>query len=104
MGAFTLGSPSIGAVPGTTIREICQQLNADAIPPPIGKPTWSHSTISRLLHNEAYVGRVYFNRTEMIARSGSIVIDEQFQAAGRVSRDNSQWSHGTPDHASRRRR
>ncbi len=98
---------------GTTIREICRQLNADAVPSPTGKPTWGHSTIGRLLRNEAYLGRVYYNRTEMIAHAGpgrrtrqaprpredwipidcpAIVTDEQFQTAGRVAYDNSQWS------------
>ena len=38
------------------------------IPSPTGKPTWGHSTLCRLLRNEAYIGRVYFNRTEIDAR------------------------------------
>jgi site-specific DNA recombinase len=98
---------------GTTIREICRQLNADGIASPTGKPTWGHSTVCRLLRNEAYLGRVYFNRTETVPAVGpvrrtrqvprpredwipidcpAIVTDEQFQAAGRVAYDNSQWS------------
>jgi site-specific DNA recombinase len=98
---------------GTTIREICRQLNADGQPSPTGKPTWGHSTLGRLLRSEAYIGRVYFNRTEMIAVAGpgrrtrqvprpreewipidcpAIVTDAQFQAANRVAYDNSQWS------------
>ncbi|HZJ04368.1 MAG TPA: recombinase family protein [Nocardioidaceae bacterium] len=100
-------------VGGTTIREICRQLNADAVPSPTGRPTWGHSTVSRLLRNEAFVGRVYYNRTETVAAPGPvrrnrqvprpreewisidcppIVTDEQFQAASRVAHDNSQWS------------
>ena len=72
-----------------------------------------HSTLSKLLRNEAYIGRVYFNRTEAVPdpRPGrrsqqvprpredwiaiavpAIVDDQTFEAAGRVSRDNSQWS------------
>jgi site-specific DNA recombinase len=72
-----------------------------------------HSTLCRLLRNEAYIGRVYFNRTETVpdkhptkrtrqvprAREDwitievpRIVIDEIFQAAGRISIDNSKWS------------
>ena len=51
---------------GTTVREICRQLNADAVPSPTGKPTWGTSTLCRLLRNEAYVGRVYYNRTESV--------------------------------------
>ena len=38
-------------VGGTTIRQICRQLNADAVPSPTGRPTWGHSTLSRLLRN-----------------------------------------------------
>ena len=98
---------------GTTIREICRHLNAEAVPSPTGRPTWGHSTLGRLLRNEAYVGRVYYNRTETVAAPGPvrrtrqvvrpreewiaidcppIVTDEQFQAASRVAHDNSQWS------------
>jgi len=51
---------------GTTIREICRTLNTDRVPSPTGKATWGYSTLSRLLHNEAYVGRVYFNRTKAV--------------------------------------
>jgi site-specific DNA recombinase len=100
-------------VTGTTIREICRRLNADAVPSPTGRATWGHSTVSRLLRNEAYVGRVYFNRTETVPAPGpkrrtrqvarpreewipidcpAIVTDEQFQAVAGVAHDNSQWS------------
>lgn len=51
---------------GTTVRQICQILNDGQVPSPTGKPTWPHSTLSRLLRNEAYVGRVNFNRTESV--------------------------------------
>ena len=51
---------------GITVREICRRLNADGIPSPTGKPTWGHSTLCRLLRNEAYIGRVYYNRTESV--------------------------------------
>ncbi|HZE02862.1 MAG TPA: recombinase family protein, partial [Pseudonocardiaceae bacterium] len=47
-------------------REICRPLNTDQVRSPTGKPTWGHSTVSRLLRNEAYIGRVYFNRTESV--------------------------------------
>jgi len=98
---------------GTTIRQICRQLNADGVASPTGRPTWGHSTVSRLLRNEAYIGRVYFNRTETKTVSGpakrprqvarpreewipidcpALITDEQFQAAARVAYDNTQWS------------
>ena len=98
---------------GITVREICRRLNADGIPSPTGKPTWGHSTLCRLLRNEAYIGRVYYNRTEsvpdrrptrrnrQVPRNRDewipidcprIISDELFQAAGRVATDNTKWS------------
>ncbi len=98
---------------GTTVREICRSLNTDRVPSPTGKATWGTSTILRLLHNEAYVGRVYFNRTEsvpdrrpthhsrQVPRDRAdwipidcprIVTDDVFEAAARVATDNAKWS------------
>ena len=98
---------------GLTVREICRQLNVEQVASPTGKATWAHSTLSRLLRNEAYIGRVYFNRTEtvpdpratrrtrQVPRSRDewipidcprIVTDEMFEAAGRVAHDNTKWS------------
>ena len=93
--------------------EICCRLNADGVPSPTGKPTWGHSTLCRLLRNEAYVGRVYYNRTESVPdrrpthrnrqvprdrdewipiACPRIISDELFQAAHRVATDNTKWS------------
>jgi site-specific DNA recombinase len=99
---------------GTTIRQICRQLNAGAVPTPTGsRAVWGTSTLGRILANEAYVGRVYFNRTEAVAdpRPGrrtrqvprprsewiaiscpAVVTDETFQAAAQASTDNTKWS------------
>ena len=99
---------------GTTIRQICRQLNADAVPTPTGsRAVWGTSTLDRLLRNEAYIGRTYFNRTEAVPdrRPGhhsrqvprpradwiaigcpAIIADETFEAAAKVSTDNTKWS------------
>ena len=98
---------------GITVREICRRLNADRIASPTGKATWGTSTLCRLLGNEAYIGRVYFNRTETIADPRPvrrtrqiprpredwipigcprIITDDQFEAASRVAYDNAKWS------------
>jgi site-specific DNA recombinase len=99
---------------GTTIRQICRQLNADAVPTPTGsRSVWGTSTLGRILGNEAYIGRTYFNRTEAVPdhRPGrrsrqvprprsewiaiscpAIIADETFEAAGKASADNSKWS------------
>jgi len=99
---------------GHSIREIVRRLNADNIPTPTDRAQWWHSTVCRILTNEAYIGRVYFNQTETVTtlRNGrhsrtqrrrpredwiaipcpSIIDDTAFEAAQKVSRDNSKWS------------
>jgi site-specific DNA recombinase len=104
---------------GHSTREISRRLNADGVPTPTGaKAVWGTSTIGRLLRNEAYVGRVYYNRTESVPdpRPGRgsrqvprpreewieipvppIISEDVFEAASRVSRDNSKWSPRNTD-------
>ncbi|MGD0945674.1 MAG: recombinase family protein [Acidimicrobiales bacterium] len=100
---------------GHSIRQICRLLNVDKVPSPTGNPVWGHSTVSRLLRNEAYVGRVYYNRTESVPTTSKrgrrsnlqrprdksewicipvppIIPETTFDAAQMVSRDNSKWS------------
>ena len=100
-------------VAGHSIREVVRRLNLDQVPSASGKPVWGTSTVGRLLCNQSYLGRAYYNRTESIpdphARRRTrqvlrpreqwiaidvprIVSDELFEAARHVSRDNSQWS------------
>jgi site-specific DNA recombinase len=102
------------AVGGHSLREIIRRLAADNVSPPAGRARlWSTSTLSKLLRNEAYIGRVYFNRTEAVPdpRPGkrskqvprpredwiaiavpAIVDEPTFAAAHRAGRANSQWS------------
>jgi site-specific DNA recombinase len=104
---------------GHSVRQIVRRLNADGIPSPSGKQVWSCSVVGRLLRNQTYTGRIYYNRTESVPdpRPGRkarqrlrpreqwiaidvprIISDEQFEAAQRVSRNNSQFSprHSEP--------
>ncbi len=47
------------AVGGHSLREIIRRLAADGIPPPAGRgQLWRPSTLSKLLRNEAYIGRI----------------------------------------------
>ncbi|WP_371666456.1 recombinase family protein [Streptomyces sp. NBC_00289] len=102
------------AVRDLSMREIIHGLAADRIPTPKkGNGVWGSSTIARLLHNEAYVGRVYFNRTTTVPDPRperrprqvprpredwtaitvpALISEETFLAVGRVSRNNSKWS------------
>jgi site-specific DNA recombinase len=45
-------------------RVIAQRLAQQRIPSPIGKAQWSIATVHRLLHNEAYIGSLAYNRRE----------------------------------------
>ncbi len=99
---------------GCSTREIARRLAADQVSTPSGRRAiWGTSTISRLLRNEAYIGRLYFNRTETIPASDAKkghrqivrpaeewvaipvppIIDEQtFAAASKTMIDNTKWS------------
>jgi site-specific DNA recombinase len=96
-----------------SMRQITRQLNQHRVPSPGGKAVWGVSVIGRLIRNEAYLGRAYYNRTASVSdrRPGkgtrqvrrprdqwipiavpAIVDEELFEAAQRVSYDNSKWS------------
>ena len=104
-----------------SMRQITWQLNQELVPSPTGKAVWSVSTIGRLIRNEAYVGRAYYNRTaavldrrptkakrqvrrprdQWIPIAVPAIVDEEiFDAAQRVSYDNSKWSprRADPEH------
>ena len=46
-----------------SMRQISGGLAQELVPSPNGKAMWGVSVIGRLLRNEAYVGRAYYNRT-----------------------------------------
>lgn len=48
---------------GASIRGLAVALVAEGIASPDGRPVWPLATIGRLLRNEAYVGRLFWNRT-----------------------------------------
>ena len=96
-----------------SMRQIAKGLYRDGILSPGGRAVWSVSTIGRILRNEAYIGRVYYNRTKVVPqrkRTGktrqvrrprdqwiaitvpAILDEDLFEAAQRVSRDNAQWN------------
>ena len=104
-----------------SMRQICWQLNQELVPSPGGKAIWAVSVIGRLLRNEAYIGRLYYNRTmsvldrhpatrkrqvmrlrdQWIPIAVPAIIDEElFEAAQCVSYDNSKWSprRADPNH------
>ncbi|MGH8975080.1 MAG: recombinase family protein [Acidimicrobiia bacterium] len=99
-------------VGGSTIRRLALSLAAEHIASPEGKAVWPLATVGRLLHNEAYVGRLYWNRTattydpqlgrvRQTRRAKEewvqlpcppIVAEVTFEAAQRAARENSAFS------------
>lgn len=97
---------------GRSIRRIVIDLGAEGIASPDGKSHWVLATVGRMLRNEAYIGRLYWNRTHTSfdAASGrnrqrrrpkeewieipipAIVADDTFQAVQRCASDNSIFS------------
>ncbi|MGZ6638343.1 MAG: recombinase family protein [Solirubrobacteraceae bacterium] len=101
-----------------SIRQVAHDLYDRGVPSPTGKPVWGTSTLQRLLANEAYIGRVYYNRRETIngapAHRGArraktryrdrpreewitipvptIIDQDTFQRARQVRRENPKWS------------
>ena len=51
------------------MRQIALRLYDEGIPSPLGKPMWRYTTISRLLRDRAYVGTLFYNRTETLPSS-----------------------------------
>ena len=101
-----------------SIRQVAHDLYDRGTPSPTGKPLWGTSTLQRLLANEAYIGRVYYNRRETIngapAHRGArrtktryrdrpreewilipvpaIIDHDTFARAQQVRRENPKWS------------
>ncbi len=97
---------------GRSIRQIARALNDQDVPTARGG-RWRNGTVSDMLRNEAYVGRLYWNRTEKVADPRpsrhtrqvprpkeewicipcpAIVDDDTFEAVQRARRDNVNFS------------
>jgi site-specific DNA recombinase len=96
---------------GHSVREIVRRLNAEGVVSPSGQSVWSTSSISNLLRNETYIGRLYYNQTEATAGPGgksrqrprpkeewiaitvpAVVDDTAFETAQRVGGRNAFFS------------
>jgi site-specific DNA recombinase len=97
---------------GSTVRGLALALAAEGTASPDGKPIWPLATLWRLLRNEAYVGRLFWNRTHTsydpaIGRHHrarrpreewvqipvpAIISEETFEAVQKAAHDNSVFS------------
>jgi site-specific DNA recombinase len=108
----------------SSVRQIALDLHERGVPSPTGKPIWGTSTIGRLLHNEAYVGTVYYNRRESLPGNGprgarnrktrhrerpreewiaipvpAIIDRDTFDRVKQIGHDNSKWTRVVPSGA-----
>jgi len=49
---------------GLSARKVMFRLNQQKMPPPKGGASWASSSVLRILHNEMYCGRWYYNKHE----------------------------------------
>ena len=97
---------------GSSVRGLALALAAEGTASPDGKPIWPLATIWRLLRNEAYVGRLFWNRTHTsydpsIGRNHqarrpreewveipvpAIISEDTFEAVQKAAHDNSIFS------------
>jgi site-specific DNA recombinase len=56
---------------GSTVRQIAKQLTLQGTPAPGGGREWNFYSVDRILHNEAYVGTLYYNRHNCAAIEGT---------------------------------
>jgi site-specific DNA recombinase len=101
----------------SSVRQIALDLHERGVQSPTGKPIWGTSTIGRLLHNEAYVGTIYYNRRESLPGNGprgarnrktrhrerpreewiaipvpAIIDRDTFDRVKQIGHDNSKWN------------
>ena len=97
---------------GSSVRGLALALAAEGTTSPEGKPIWPLATIWRLLRNEAYVGRLFWNRTHTsydpsIGRNHqarrpreewveipvpALISEDTFEAVQKAAQDNSIFS------------
>ena len=49
-----------------TIRQIACKITLSGLVPPRGGKVWGETTVHRILRSEAYVGTLYYNRTQRV--------------------------------------
>jgi site-specific DNA recombinase len=50
----------------TSIRQIAKRLTRSGVATPKGNSVWGETTVHRILHNEAYIGTIYYNRSQKV--------------------------------------
>ena len=56
---------------GQTIRHIAKQLTLEGTPNPSGGREWHRATVNRILHDEAYIGTLYYSRRNCVMTEGA---------------------------------
>jgi site-specific DNA recombinase len=73
-----------------SVRQIALRLTESPHLTATGRQRWGVSTVSRLLHNEAYIGRMYINRQEVIDGAPK-ALSARGRSKTRRTRPTSEW-------------
>jgi len=74
---------------GWTVRQIAKQLTLQGTPAPGGGREWNFYTVDRILHNEAYVGTLYYNRHNCAVMEGTY--GQKRPSCQRILRPKEEW-------------
>jgi site-specific DNA recombinase len=74
---------------GFTVRQIAKQLTLQGTPAPSGGREWNWATVDRILHDEVYIGTLYYNRFNCVIVEGTH--GRKRPLAKRIMRPREEW-------------
>ena len=74
-----------------SVRQIALRLTESPHVTATGLPRWGISTVTRMLHNEAYIGTMYYNRRESVGGKSNSASRRQRLSTCRQDRPAAEW-------------
>ena len=74
-----------------SVRQIALRLTESPHVTATGLPRWGISTVTRMLHNEAYIGTMYYNRRESVGGKSNSASRHQRLSTCRQDRPAAEW-------------
>lgn len=71
-----------------TIRQIAKRLTREEIPTPKGGRKWGETTVHRILHREAYLGTLYYNRSSYVFQPAT---DRKSACIKKIPKPRAEW-------------
>ena len=74
-----------------SVRQIALRLTESPLVTATGLSRWGISTVTRMLHNEAYIGTMYYNRRESVSVKSSAASPRRRPSTRRQDRPATEW-------------